>query len=174
MDFNIRVSRNMLKRARHSFRTLYDTVRHCRSPPPYCMNTLSHFVFSDIKQCFVQQYVIRQLASFDQVLLRDGKTASPLIHFALSSNPRVLIQFIALMLSFYSPCFKEGAENVAVTLAYEHSAHLTNTLFTARRNFISPVIIICTANFNPLKTKRGLLYLKTQYVPRCKHFSSRL
>jgi len=27
---------------------------------------------------------------------------------------------------------------------------------------------------NPLKTKRRLLYLKTQSVPRCKHFSSRL
>jgi len=28
--------------------------------------------------------------------------------------------------------------------------------------------------FNPLKKKRRLLYLKTQSVPRCKHFSSRL
>ena len=28
--------------------------------------------------------------------------------------------------------------------------------------------------FSPLKTKRSLLYLKTQSVPRCKHFSSRL
>jgi len=27
---------------------------------------------------------------------------------------------------------------------------------------------------NPLQTKRRLLYLKTQAVPRCKHFSSRL
>ena len=26
----------------------------------------------------------------------------------------------------------------------------------------------------PLKTKRRLLYLKTQFVPRSKHFSSRL
>jgi len=26
--------------------------------------------------------------------------------------------------------------------------------------------------FNPLKTKRRLLYLKTQSVPHCKHFSS--
>jgi hypothetical protein len=28
--------------------------------------------------------------------------------------------------------------------------------------------------FKGLKTKRRLLYLKTQSVPRCKHFSSRL
>jgi len=27
---------------------------------------------------------------------------------------------------------------------------------------------------NPLQTKRIPLYLKTQSVPRCKHFSSRL
>jgi len=29
-------------------------------------------------------------------------------------------------------------------------------------------------NINPLKTKRRLLYLKTQFIPRSKHFSSRL
>ena len=29
-------------------------------------------------------------------------------------------------------------------------------------------------HINPLKTKRRLLYLKTQFVPRSKHFSSRL
>jgi len=27
---------------------------------------------------------------------------------------------------------------------------------------------------NPWNTKRRLLYLRTQFVPRCKHFSSRL
>jgi hypothetical protein len=31
-----------------------------------------------------------------------------------------------------------------------------------------------TSLFNPLKSKRTLLYLKHQSVPRCKHFSSRL
>jgi len=30
------------------------------------------------------------------------------------------------------------------------------------------------ASVNPLKTKRKLLYLKTQFVPRSKHFSFRL
>jgi len=29
-------------------------------------------------------------------------------------------------------------------------------------------------HINPLKTKRRLLYLKTQSVPRCKHLSPRL
>ena len=30
------------------------------------------------------------------------------------------------------------------------------------------------AYFNPLQMKHRPLYLKTQFVPRCKHFSSRL
>jgi len=34
------------------------------------------------------------------------------------------------------------------------------------------VLILLNLKFNPLKTKRSLLYLKTQSVPRCKHFSS--
>jgi len=33
---------------------------------------------------------------------------------------------------------------------------------------------ISVTNINPLKPKRRPLYLKTQSVPRCKHFSSRL
>ena len=32
----------------------------------------------------------------------------------------------------------------------------------------------CDPKFNPLNTKRRLLYLKTKFVPRSKHFSSRL
>jgi len=32
----------------------------------------------------------------------------------------------------------------------------------------------CFILFNSLKTKCRLLYLKPQFIPRCKHFSSRL
>jgi len=39
---------------------------------------------------------------------------------------------------------------------------------------LNPGEIIFVNAINPLKTKRRLLYLKTQSVPRCKHFSSRL
>jgi len=34
--------------------------------------------------------------------------------------------------------------------------------------------VLSSSQINPLQTKRRLLYLKTQSVPRCKHFSSRL
>ena len=36
------------------------------------------------------------------------------------------------------------------------------------------MILMFLRSINPLKPKRRLLYLKTQSVPRCKHFSSRL
>jgi hypothetical protein len=34
--------------------------------------------------------------------------------------------------------------------------------------------LLTTSSINPLKTKRNLLYLKTQSVPRCKDFPRRL
>ena len=46
-------------------------------------------------------------------------------------------------------------------------------LTSAAVHFI-PKSTVNIGGFNPLKTKRRLLYLKTQFVPRSKHFSSRL
>jgi len=40
--------------------------------------------------------------------------------------------------------------------------------------FLQYIVIFPPKTVNLLKTKRRLLYLKTQSVPRCKHFSSRL
>ena len=44
----------------------------------------------------------------------------------------------------------------------------------ANINLLKPTGHVMHQQFNPLKTKRRLLYLKTQYVPRSKHFSFRL
>ena len=41
-------------------------------------------------------------------------------------------------------------------------------------NIYIPLTRYVLLHFNPLNTKRRLLYLKTQFVPRSKHFSSRL
>jgi hypothetical protein len=38
----------------------------------------------------------------------------------------------------------------------------------------TPVVSCLVNTFDLLKTKRRLLYLKIQFVPRSKHFSSRL
>jgi hypothetical protein len=73
------------------------------------------------------------------------------------------------------------SEAVSRTVSQEISRPLWNPFFLPVSSIQSrspltvlhPVlhIEIC---FNPLKTKCRLLYLKTQSVPRCKHFSSRL
>ena len=42
------------------------------------------------------------------------------------------------------------------------------------RKFPDVMEVPCLELINPLKTKGRLLYLKTQFVPRSKHFLSRL
>jgi len=42
------------------------------------------------------------------------------------------------------------------------------------RKYLTASVIITDRIFNPLQPKRRPLYLKTQSVPRCKHFSSLL
>ena len=55
--------------------------------------------------------------------------------------------------------------HVCIDLSGGHYGHLLS-------------VVTCTSKtcstVNPLKTKRRLLHLKTQSVPRCKHFSSPL
>jgi len=46
--------------------------------------------------------------------------------------------------------------------------------FVAFLNQANSVHTLPYSFFNLLKTKSRLLYLKAQFVPRCKHFSSRL
>ena len=60
----------------------------------------------------------------------------------------------------------------AVTIQYYSINRYTNL----KRNILKFNLSIYFNKqcFNPLKTKGRLLYLKTQSVPRCKHFSSRL
>jgi hypothetical protein len=47
-------------------------------------------------------------------------------------------------------------------------------VFVPQKNVQSPHDNGRSLSFNPLNTKRRLLYLKTHSVPRCKHFLSRL
>ena len=41
-------------------------------------------------------------------------------------------------------------------------------------NLLNPTSHVIHQQFNPLNTKRRLLYLKTKFVPRSKYFSYRL
>jgi hypothetical protein len=48
---------------------------------------------------------------------------------------------------------------------------ITAKLFSENETLVSSVFVLW---INPLNTKRRLLYFKTQFVPRSKHFSSLL
>ena len=61
---------------------------------------------------------------------------------------------------------------IVLTTVHIHVIDCKLTVFLLRLNV--NVVGLQTKLLNPLKTKRTLLYLKTQSVPRCKHFSSRL
>ena len=54
------------------------------------------------------------------------------------------------------------------------SVKINNTSGITRKVFCIKHIFNAGPDINPLNTKRRLLYLKTQFVPRSKHFSSLL
>ena len=53
-----------------------------------------------------------------------------------------------------------------ITLIYLEGLNIVTAYFRIR--------VLHGGHINPLNKKRRLLYLKTQFVPRSKHFSSRL
>jgi hypothetical protein len=96
MNFYTRVSRNTLNWARHfqnavgHYKTFYITST-------VFMNTRSRFVFSDIKHDALYSDTSSDNSRHSTKSFRVTATQrSPLIHFAVSSNPRVLIQCVAL------------------------------------------------------------------------------
>ena len=42
--------------------------------------------------------------------------------------------------------------------------------YVRKANWLLLYTLCCVANINPLKKKRRLIYLKTQSLPRCKHY----
>jgi hypothetical protein len=76
-------------------------------------------------------------------------------------------------------CLKIGYVLFLGIFLYMHSSNYTIYLDSQRRILIClSTCLISETNWrisiNPLNTKRRLIYLNTQFVPRSKHFSSRL
>jgi hypothetical protein len=75
-----------------------------------------------------------------------------------------------------------GKHPVAGVIFYILNYNMTQNFFCFQRQGIKSTKYynslqykqIQSSNFSPLNTKRRPLYLKTQFVPRSKHFSSRL
>ena len=49
-----------------------------------------------------------------------------------------------------------------------------DNIYSKSLNLLNPTGHVMHQQFNPLKTTLKLLYLKAQFVPHIKHFSSRL
>ena len=72
--------------------------------------------------------------------------------------------------------WEEVTSSVHKTSAQENVAapeEIKVKLYTEQLSYLFPSLNITTL-IKPLNTKRRLLYLKTQFVPRSKQFSSRL
>jgi len=64
---------------------------------------------------------------------------------------------------------------IPVSQVFTKYSPATWTALTSYRILAHSSLTYCVGfGINPIKPKRRLLYLKTQSVPRCKHFSSRL
>jgi hypothetical protein len=79
-----------------------------------------------------------------------------------------IIQYYRIKFNLFTFCNHSPVESFSM------SSLLHNLPCTHFGNVIQGTIITDNEGINPLKTKRRPLYLKTQSVPRCKHFSSRL
>ena len=75
-------------------------------------------------------------------------------------NPLTTVKTTAQYLRLFSTCLPNVSTKYTGLLVYVFSTKGDTFCIFMR--------------FKPLKTRRRLLYLKTQSVPRCKHFSSRL
>ena len=93
---------------------------------------------------------------------------------------RTRSQFVCFLshifLSFFLlPLWEISSRKISFLIkALQSKFWYTKTNKTSETLRLSCLVFILQALFNPLKTKRRLLYLKTQSVPRSKHFSSRL
>jgi hypothetical protein len=94
----------------------------------------------------------------------------PMLQFQtpLADDSRLLGSYV--MLFWYVPTFRRKLLSSEFYLKDSEVAEWKKTcrLYTKIGRKFSVVTL------NPLKTKRRMLYLKTQSVPRCKHFSSLL
>ena len=54
------------------------------------------------------------------------------------------------------------------------SSETLHSLIADNVNVLNVLLVLVEPYINPLKTKSRLLYLKTQFIPRIRHFSSQL
>jgi len=85
--------------------------------------------------------------------------------------PTSSVSLLKLFLLYTSP---QTLQNVCAGMVVHSLTHWLPSVHFPHRwtSWMSSILKRCHSMFNLLKTKRRLLYLKTQFVPRSKHFSS--
>jgi len=86
----------------------------------------------------------------------------------------VIVRYFHFVIKVYSTINGVFHYNESTSLIAYSDVHPTLSLKTVLPVycFSLRLLVYCSCLFNPLKTKRRPLYLKTQSVPHCKHFSS--
>jgi len=107
------------------------------------------------------------LIMFVTLLLRPSLHCNTSLHFTTIHPTTLHYAFRQFISSHYTSLTSHLALSIMLP-----SSRIRVLIFTALKILIS--FNILTHVINPLKTKPIMLYLKTQSVPRCKHFSSRL
>ena len=129
---------------------------------------LPHFLF---------QFVLRIANQAIQLKLTVFSLFSLLFNVCLNLISHVTLNGVMFMIMNWKcsegiGCYKNDSTNATIT---KTSKYGSQTLLYARNKIIKmKEMLSFGSKFNPLKTKLRLLYLKTQFVPRSKHFSSRL
>jgi hypothetical protein len=83
-------------------------------------------------------------------------------------------RYIQLNVSIWNPLIAWKGYEERKNMSESYMVYRTCTALVKINKRIQHSILNHAAYFNSLKTKSRLLYLKTQFVPRSKHFSSRL
>ena len=106
-----------------------------------------------VRNKFIVNFETALLFCVYPVQLREGYIAIKYVHKQL----RFLRPYVLVLMQIYTTAAQSPLVTVQVFMQWRRLES------TKRKNCV-----------NPLNTKRRLLYLKTQFIPRSEHFSSRL
>ena len=106
-------------------------------------------------------------------IIRIGEFNGSAIRLSVSSRRNISICWSCIM--YKSNCSFVKSEYPYLQYHWWPTAlNIKTGLCMSSINLLKPTGYVMHQQFNPLNTKRRLFYLKNEFVPRSKHFSTRL